>query len=154
MANRTIQAKVLKMRRRGRFKTFSKGLISTGQGPNGNVIAEYVARARINPKQAALDARFPGAGGTAPKRVEVLKKLEKMLNSTPVERSVILFNGRFKRISLYFTEDHTIFFFMEEWIGTDQVRRSITYSNRTRAMQVYRAGKVVWVESTTPSQAP
>src|SRR6267154_2211362 len=54
MANRSIQAKVLKMKRRGKTLRFSRQVINTGRGPNVERMAEYYARVSAESYETTL----------------------------------------------------------------------------------------------------
>lgn len=62
--------------------------------------------------------------------------------------SIYLLNGNKTKLRLFFKGQ--VFFFIKEILPLREGWRSITYSSRTRAMQVFSSGSIVWVGPPFP----
>lgn len=129
MANRSIEAKKLKMKRRGKHKTYSKAFVNAGKGPNQERMAEYYGRVK-----------------SMERGEDVLKrcKLPVVLKDIPRDQKIVYVDDTFGKLSLFFHAEMWVF--VEEDKIKKTVRRSRIYSNKRIAVAVMDACSITWVE--------
>jgi hypothetical protein len=74
---------------------------------------------------------------------------DKRLDGAQTPRPVLLRDDGVVRIKLVHYED--FYYFLREDLATGLGQRSITYGNRSRAMQVFSTGKIRWWKETYPN---
>lgn len=140
--------------RRAYLKAYSSSFISTGRGPNTEVIKEYAQRARyVDQYLVKLFGLDKPSTNNIP-RQDAVKSLERLLEETPPERHVCLKHMPSEKIFLFYNGTGTQYFFIKCVFSV--FLKSIIYSDRDTAMQRYTQGRVVWIERNicTNSQPP
>lgn len=171
MANRTIQQKILKMKRRNRHAVFSgettKYAVRVEQGifdENGHSVTVPVgkislSKAVINTGRGpdpermqeyyqrihSFDQSLPQTLGLTEPMKEVVSKYNKILQETPKDMRICLTNSSLGRLDLYFNINQ--FFFVDYDAKTKTIRRSRIYPSKQQALLVLRLKKITWVES-------
>ena len=149
MASRWVQAKQIKMQRmkRSHLKTYSAGYIPVGRTPNKQVFQMYLNSAKSGRHsvqeyvQAMLMVNAP--------RTEALARRLEVLAEVPLERNIILFKSKRKKIMLFFDESHSRFFIVECNRILGFIRKSIVYSSRNRALHVFNNNKIKWKDTVS-----
>lgn len=184
MANRSIQAKVLKMKKAKRLfpKSYSANVVSVGKGPNMNVLHEYKERAqsiafdevfwdRINPPRfkgitpAKLEVnkldveKIPYRErdlnrARDEKREEVLRQIQRIEEYCPALMCFTILENRYQRARIFFNSERTCFILMHENYKTHQVRTSMSYGDKHRCAQAFYTDKMKWVEFGHCSRPP
>lgn len=162
--NRSIEAKRVKylkqMKARPRYLKPDYGHIKVSRSvgaahiPKGAVsLFAYRERAKGAANEhgeafvnAVLDALYPDFSRPVPKP----RKHEHMRLAVnkfePVERKLLVQNGKFTKVALVSDRDLTCFQFLEYQIIPGMIRRSITYGSYYRAMQVFQLATIRWKE--------
>ena len=123
MVNRSIQAKLLKMKRRGKHRIRSRALINTGH------VSEY---------NGSLRSLSNGHDPLPQSKIPVV------LRDLQVDQKIIMIDDHAAKLSLFFKEGRWVF--VEEDKRKKSVRRSIVYSNKRIALSVMSACCITWVE--------
>lgn len=135
MANRSIQAKILKMKRRGKTLRFSRQVINTGRGPNAERMAEYYARLSSESFEVTLS-----------EDLEVKDtRYAQVLQSIPSYHRIRLVDLPSVRLELFLLDD--VWFFVETNYDTSTIRRSRDYGSKPFAMRSLIKKTVTWLES-------
>lgn len=149
MPNRVIEAKRLKMQRQGKSKRFAKAWMSSGTGPNMEVVAGYAARARINPDQEYLDKMFPGSPMANARINHIRERLLKLARESDPVRNFVLFSDSRKRVRAFFNIEHTLWYMVKEDFDQQVVFKSITYGSKARLLDAYNRQKIVYTETVS-----
>lgn len=157
MANRTMEAKRLKMKKQRRLfpRNYSSDYIPTGKPPNRLVMQEY----RERTLSLAFDAKYLAAleakqkfHGVPPGKVEIRAKLEEMAaEGYATKVGFVLIANTYQRCTLYRRDDHKGFRLCHEDFKAKTVRWSIEYPSKERAITVWHKSKVVWIEKKSLS---
>jgi hypothetical protein len=142
----------------GRWKS---SFINTGVGPNQQALREYHERAdgvrrndfemlckhleRIFGRgyvERVLRINVWSANRINENLEEIKKKIEKMLNNTPLERHVVLVDAKRKKVTMFFDETGTKYFFV--MVKALSMRKSYIYDARETAMFAFEHGHVEW----------
>lgn len=158
MANRTMQAKSLKLKRQRRLfpKHMSASYIPVGMPPNRLVMQEYKERTKslaFDDKYMAwleLIARFRGK---PPGKVEAEAAWARIRDASPHLMRVRLSdkNDKTKEVWMYFNSERTQNIIYEENYVGRFIRASIRYQCGERAKARFVAGSVNWVECVSCS---
>lgn len=151
MANRTMQAKSLKLRRQKR--AWAKPLaIASGITPNRGVLGEYKERAKglglSEYEQDQLIRLFYKRDpivGTPAGRAEVLALLEELKKRVPELMFFEVLDNCYQRCVLFYNSDKTCWIVSHTDKRKHITRRSIEYGTKSRALQVWYMDKVIWV---------
>lgn len=149
MVNRTIQAKVLKMKKERRNRP-KLNPVKVSRAPNINVLKGYAERARglafdeeeVERWIVALWGR-PAFKGVSPGRHEVLKKLAELGEKELLGLSFTVVDNMFERCRCYFNSERTCAVLVHAKDG--KVRRSMEYGRVDRAIKAWVEGKVKWI---------
>jgi hypothetical protein len=161
--NRSLEAKRIKrikqIRARPRFLKMNSGYIKTSQSPNRDRVPDearslFEYRKRLQPEDermhfitALMDVLAPDFS----KPVIVPRKEEhmrlKVNQMDPVERKLLIQNGKFVKVAILSNRDLSCVEFLEYHTIAGVLRRSITYSSYDRAMQVFHLQTVRWKET-------
>ena len=146
MGSRENAAKMLKMKRRGRKKTYGKQFINTGSSPNVEVMSGYSRRGR-SVADPWLERLFPGSNMSKNKRLHYLSKIEGMIKETPQELFVTLQKSTHIVSRMFFNSQMTCCYVIEENTLAGYVRGSITYDSSERCKKAFRLNTIRWKES-------
>ncbi len=162
MANRTMQAKSLKLKRQRRLfpKQYCSDYIAVGGGPNREVMGEYKERS----KSLAFDAKYlefleaharfknvPPGKHEANVRLAKMKledyslTWQRIQEAAPNLQHVVLIHKLHKRVSMYYNQERTQFILWEEDFAHCTARASIRYQSRERLLERLRNDDVKWV---------
>jgi len=93
---------------------------------------------------AVLDAMFPNFSNPIPKEREP-EALRLMVNKLePVERKMLIVNTKYIRLAVLSNRDMDCIEFVEYQVLPGILRRSVTYNNYNRAMEVFHLGTIRW----------
>lgn len=151
MVNRIIQAKILKMKRRGKKKRHAqRGVVNGSKQPNPIYMEEY--RNRVRSLQdpdliEVINKRFP-LQATPPGQVEAQAARYRQLMATPEMMCFTLVKTPVRCVRLFFNAPKTIWMFQEESFILGTIRRSVEYGNKARALDRYEKNKIIWVEKS------
>ena len=153
MANRTMQAKALKLKRQRRLfpKNYAADYIPCGAGPDKFLMREH----KLRTKSLAFDdaymkrleerQRFKGVPAG---RYEVLKRL-KMLEETfgADYHFVNLRNDNQQLVQLFYNSERTAFAIVETDFENLVVRMSMKYMDKERCIATWKSNKLRWVQA-------
>jgi len=119
--------------------------------PAARAMVEYRQRAKIAGDgykeaflTAVLDAMFPNFSNPIPKQREP-EALRLMVNKLePVERKMLIVNTKYIKLAVVSNRDMNCIEFVEYQVLPGILRRSITYNNYNRAMEVFHLGTIRW----------
>lgn len=156
MANRTMQAKSLKMKRMKRTfpRYMSADYIPTGAPPNRMVMSEYKERTKsLAFDQKYMDwletiARFRGK---PPGKLEAEKAWERIKDACPNLQCVSLEANKVHTVKMFWNQDRTNFILYEENYVGRYIRASIRYQDRDRCIARFKSNQVRWVEFVSSS---
>lgn len=135
MANRSIQAKILKMKRRGKTLRFSRQVINTGRGPNVERMAEYYARVSAESYETTLAEDL---------EIKDIRYAQITLGVSVYHRITLVdcMSGKLELIVL-----NDKWFFVDFDRKTNTLRRSRDYGSKAFAMGRLKNKMVTWVET-------
>lgn len=151
MTNRTIQQKVLKIRKaRRKFpKRYSADYISVGMPPNTSVMQEY----RDRTKSLAFDddyLRYLDAKtkfkNVPPGRVEARERAMKLQEVLPAPLFIVYLDNVYQRVRIYFNSTKTVAIVEHFDKKRMVVRQSIQYDSIEYARTKWVQGRCCWVE--------
>lgn len=175
MVNRSIQQKILKMKRRNRYVRLSGGqskltaVSEEFQGKDGKYHRIAVgkvsfSRQVINTGGGANNERMaqyfdavradnffeviPDAIPLTEPVKEMAKRYFTIIRETPRENRITIFQDRLGRIDLFYRGETC--FFIELDFVTGECRRSRDYDKRRSAIDRYNNNRITWVEFLTP----
>jgi hypothetical protein len=158
MANRTMQAKSLKLRRQRR--AWAKPLARSNHTvPNKGVLQDYKERAKgLGVNEAEVDdmirryyKREPFSG-TGPGRKEVITLLEELRHIVPAMLFFDIFPANcYQRCRCFFNSQKTCYILVHDDYKRGTVRRSIEYPSLERASSLWFREKVTWVNRPMPN---
>lgn len=156
MANRTMQAKTLKMKRMKRLfpKHMSASYIPVGMPPNRLVMNEYKERTKslaFDDKYLAYLDSIARFRGKTPGKVEAERCWERIRDACPTMMSVILVNNRIRTVWMFFNQERTQFILLEDNYLGKFLRTSIRYQDRDRCIARFKSDQVRWVEFVSSS---
>jgi hypothetical protein len=100
--------------------------------------------------QAEAQQRFPNV---QPKKKDINDRLEEILSVFDDPLFITLIENIYQRCRLYFNSQHTCYILQHVDWKTREVRISITYANRDRAVQVWTKSQVAWkYKKSLPTQ--
>lgn len=158
MANRSMQAKTLKMRRMKRTfpRYMSADYIPTGKPPNQLVMSEYKERTR----SLAFDDKYMNWLDTVtrfhnkpPGKVEAEKTWERIRDACPTLMNVTLEVNQVRCVKMFFNQERNQFVLYEENYTGRYIRASIRYQDRDRCIARFKSSQVRWVEFVSSSPA-
>lgn len=154
MANRSMQAKALKLKRARRLfpKSYSSNYIPVGMPPNREVMSGYKERARGLAFDAEymywLENQFQRFKCKPPGRVEVEAHIRRIEEHAPAKMCFKLMENSALRARCFFNSERTIWLIMEEDFKKGEVRTSMTYSSKDNVVYAWRKNKIRWVMFT------
>lgn len=143
--NRSIEAKKLKMKRRGKHSTYSRATVNTGMGPNPERMAEYYLRVH------SYDQALPATLGLSEPRKEIISRWEAIVHGIPKEMRISLVNNPTGMLDLFYS--HQQFFFVDVDYKNKTIRRSRVYGSKDYAMKMLKYHSIVWVEVSSPRKS-
>lgn len=152
MANRAIQAKILKIKKQRR--AWARPLmVASGIRPNMDVVKGYKERAKglavsdaeVDELYRRLFKRDPWKGD-GPARRAVLKILADMREQTPEFLFFTVVENTTRRCRVYFNSQKTCFFLVHEDFRNRILRRSLTFASKEAAIRKWHMDQVIWVE--------
>jgi len=171
MANRVIEQKILKRKRRGKHRVYAKQFINTGQGPKIGAVTELYRHKLVDTEfDRYLNFIFPGKIYSDEELIitsnlrkenpiplaevkSLLLSMQKRMKHTEMKNHFRLINKLHHRIDLFFSADKTCWSIVEIDILNRYARRSATFSSQSLARQALRLQAVEWVE-TVPLRLP
>lgn len=84
--------------------------------------------------------------------IDVQATIQRMKNEVPTERSFLIGSGRFAETRLFFTEDSTIWYFLQNKGGV--IRKSMTFGSKEAALERWFNGTIIWMEVVSVAQFP
>lgn len=138
MVNRVLQAKVFKMKRRGKHRTFSKARVK--QTVNKERMQFYYHDKQTFQSQTLKDA----LRGEAPVILQQLELNQNMGVRAPKAMHKVLVDDKVQYVALHFDSKMTCFVFVTINHLHQYTQESIEYSNVDRANEVWSKNKVVW----------
>ena len=165
MANRTMAAKALKLKKMKRLfpKQYQANYIPVGRGPNMEVMAGYKERA----KGLAFDQKFldflemcSRFKGKPPGKVEAEAAIRRILEVVPQDMSFTLIRNVFQWARVFFNSEKTCFILLHENYKEGRVRTSMTYHSKDNIIRAWNMDRIRWVEVrpikdiTTEASAP
>lgn len=114
--------------------------IRSGIQPNREIIQQYRKTAQGLGEKIATD-RFPNV---SPGRVDIQDRIEEILRVFDDPLFITVIDNSLQRCRLYFNSKHDCYLLQHVNWRTREVRISITYSSRDRAMQVWVQSRVCW----------
>lgn len=160
MANRSMQAKALKMKRMKRTfpRYMSADYIPVGMPPNRLVMSEYKERTRsLAFDQKYMDwldtvSRFRGK---PPGKLEAENAWKRIKDACPNLMNVVLEKTQVRDVKMFFNSERTQFIILEENYVGRYIRASIRYQDRNRCIARFKSNEVRWVEfvSSSPPNA-
>lgn len=156
MANRTMQAKKLKMKRMRRTspKSYTASYISCGAPPNRLVMGEYKERTR----SLAFDDKYLNWLETVtrfknkpPGKVEAEAAWRRIADACPTLMNVTLEINANRCVKMFFNQERNQFVLYEENYGGHFIRTSIRYQDRGRCIARFKSSQVHWVEFVSSS---
>lgn len=171
MVNRSIQQKILKMKRRGKSRVYGKQTINTGSGPvAGSINSMYRHKLVDTQFDHYLNSRFPGyhtsireirLRGQSDKQgwrkeeeiplgrvYDFLYKLKEELGSTEMK-------NHFKVqpwMDLFFSADKTVWRLVET--RETFIRKSSCFASKSLAIQALQLQVIKWVETVPLPGSP
>lgn len=154
MANRTMQAKSLKLKRAKRLfpKYLSASYIPTGKPPNMLVMKELKERSlslafdKEYIEYLAVRSAMDSAGQHISEgRRLVSAHIERIRNTAPTMTCVTLCDTLVKKALLFYNEDRTRFLIYEANRLEKFVRTSMAYMNRQRCIDAWKSDTTRWV---------
>ncbi len=166
MANRNIQSKILKQKRRGRFARFTgataKFAVRVDRGrfdANGKAVEIPVGEMSLSkavistgrgPNAERMQAYYARVNSqsyetTLPEDLGIKdERYSQVWDDTPKENRLNLENNGLRRLDLYFTIKE--WFFVEIDLRRNVIRRSRVYGSKAFAMGRLKNEMVAWVE--------
>lgn len=184
MPNRSIEAKRLKMKRRGKSRVYGLQFVNTGSGPAPGAINSLYRHKLVDDGiDLYLAAKFPGRRSyTAEELIArnefdkekaflmdekenpvplgevklLLQRLQREMNETVMSNHMKVTNKSYWQQDLFFNASKTCWMIIEMmYFGADRfVRRSETYSSQSLARQALTLQAVRWVETVPLQLAP
>jgi hypothetical protein len=178
MVNRSIQQKILKRKRRGKFRntgaTHSGNFINTGSGPApGAMSALYRHKLVDDGVDKWLATKYQGKVYSDEQLIEwnklrkdnpfplgevksLILSMREQMKKTILDNHFCVINKYFHKVDLFFSADKTCWMFIEmKSLGHEQhIRRSVTFSSKPLAMQALQLSMVEWVETVPLHQSP
>lgn len=156
MANRSMAAKAMKMKRARRTfpKSYCSDYIPVGMPANRLVMGEYKERARGLAFDSAYlqwledTARFKGK---TPCRVEVEAHIRRIESIAPAKMCFKLMENGTIRVRCFFNSEKTHWIIMEEDFKKGHVRTSMSYSSKDSIVYAWKKDTIRWVEITHKS---
>ena len=153
MANRSMQAKTLKMKkaRRSFPKSYSSDFIPVGRAPNRELMAGYKEHARGLAFDATymewLETKYQRFHGKTPERVycEARAALQRIEELAPAKMCFKLMENSALRTRCFFNAERTVWVIMEEDFRKGVVRTSMTYSCKDNIIYAWKREKLRWV---------
>ncbi len=156
--NRSLEAKRLKIKRRGKYAhrsggetiqigkefRFTRQVINTGRGPNAERMQEYYQRVHSY-DQSLPDTVGLTIGGVHP-RSQVIEDYYKTVLAVPKEMVVTLAKTKDGALRLIFNSTKSQVFFVDEDYKHKTFKRSIVYTSKETAFKRLKTKRVVWVE--------
>lgn len=139
MGARWMEAKKLKQRKMRR--AWARPLsIKSGIQPNREIIRQYqdTAKGLGQPIARAIYANV------APGKYDINDRIEEILSQFDDPLFVTIIENNYQRIRLFFNSEKTCWIIQHVNWRTREVRISITYRSKDRALQVWVQSKVVW----------
>lgn len=154
MANRSMQAKALKLKRQKRLfpRYLGADYIPTGKPPNQMVMQELKERAR----GLAFDEEYADylqvrkemdrqGQHISEGRVLVAAHIQRIQNVAPALMNVVICNTKIQKTKLFYNEERNKFVLYEENALTKEIRTSMVYMDRARCIAHWRSDTVRWV---------
>lgn len=123
--------------------SLSKGVMSTGRGPNNERMAEYYARLHSYDEPLPKTIGFESQTFVGPME-ELMNNLQRIIQETPKENHIKLHHDDCGQLDLFFNGME--FFFVEADFLRKFVRRSVVYKSRSTAMTMLKNHVITWVE--------
>lgn len=114
--------------------------IKSGIQPNREIIAQYRRTAQGLGLEEAK-TRFPNV---APGRKDIQDRLEEILQEFDDPLFITIIDNSIQRCRLFFNSNHNCYILQHVDWRKREVRISITYATKQRAMQVWVQSKVCW----------
>jgi hypothetical protein len=152
MANRSMQAKSLKLKRQRRLfpRSLSADYVPTGKPPNTQVIQEYKERTRSLAfddeyidylvKRASMEKAWPHPG-----RAEIEAHLQRIKEAAPGLMCVSLLDSKITKVRMFFNESRNRFVLFEDNKLQNFIRTSLVYMDRQRCIRAFQSESVRWV---------
>lgn len=152
MANRSMQAKSLKLKRQRRLfpRHLSADYVPTGKPPNTQVIQEYKERTRSLAfddeyidyliVRASMEGNYPHPG-----REEIRAHMQRIQDASPGLTCVTLLNNVITKVRMFYNEKHNRFILFEDNTLHNFVRTSLVYMDRQRCIRAFQSETVRWV---------
>lgn len=154
MANRTMAAKRLKLRKQKRLfpKYLGASYVPTGKPPNMLVMQELKERSR----GLAFDGEYADYLVTRmlmdmqgqhlhPGREEVKQHIRRIQETAPSLMNVTLVDNKICRVQMYFPSERNKFVLYEENRLEHFIRTSMVYMDRERCIAAMKSDRVRWV---------
>lgn len=130
-------------KRKGLMQRFSVSFQNAGKGPNLDVVKEYHERVRAESWAQSV----PVTKGISIERYAVTKKMEQMWQGMRHQgiqnyRHITLIEVAHIKLKMFFGLDR--YFFVQENTMKKEVKKSIIYKSRERAMFVYKTNRIMW----------
>jgi hypothetical protein len=163
MANRSIQAKILKMKRRNRKKRFSTERLKVhSRGPGFQALTQY-SRNQIEPPDPFLEVLFPPKIYTPEEmrqheakpgirsvndwpRAEAIRRYYEMIQEIDEDKRVIIFDATLRKVWLYFNTAKGICFLIEFDYRLLKMKKSFSYPSPIRAKECFQKKQIQWCE--------
>lgn len=162
--NRSIEAKRIKYLRqqksRPRSLRMNNGYMKASQIVDRSKIPKearslFEYRQRLQPTDtsrevfitAVLDALYPNFSNPKPRERETEALRLKVNKEEPINRSLVVVNGKFTKLVMVADKDFTCIQFFEYQRIAGIVKRSITYGSYDRAMNVFHLQTIRWKET-------
>lgn len=154
MANRSIEAKKLKMRRAKRTfpKSYCSNYIPVGSGPNRQVMGDYKERARglaFDSKYMSWLEEVSRFKGKTPARCEVEAHIRRIEDIAPEKKCFQLMENSSLRARCFYNSSKTHWVIMEENFKEGKICTSMTYSSKDSIIYAWRKQKLKWVHIST-----
>lgn len=168
MVNRSIQAKVVKLKRRRRLapRKYYADYVNVNPVRKPEFVGSvrtHFANGTTSYKEAELRARNEFIRAMFPRfcinpntnkpyeatdpYLEARRRQREILDEDiPITCNIILVKNRFRKLVFFFNIGHTKQYFVEEDYIGGFIRRSITYGARRRAISAYENDRIVWQE--------
>lgn len=114
--------------------------IRSGIQPNREIIQQYRKTAQGLGQEEAR-TRFPNV---APGKKEIQDRIEEILHVFDDPLFITIIENTIQRCRLYFNSQHNCYLLQHVNWRTREVRISITYASKDRALQVWVQSKVCW----------
>lgn len=157
MANRSIEAKKIKMRRMKRTfpRSYCSHYIPVGGGTDKErmLMAGYREHARSLAFDSEymdwLENKFQRFKGKTPARCEVEKHLRRIEDIAPAKMCFKLMENSALRARCFYNSDKTHWIIMEENFREGKIYTSMTYSTKDSIVYAWRKQKIKWVHIST-----